>query len=214
MRIEFQSDDDSWALDCEAVLFDLDGTLVDSKTCVEGTWRAWAARHGLNGDDVIAIAHGRQNFDAMETIDPKLNTAEERAWMKRAEENCREGIQAIPGAAGVVNALPDEAWAIVTSCWKKLARIRLSVAGLPEPSVLYSADDVPRSKPDPQGFLFAAEALGVAPHDCVVFEDAPAGIAAGKSAGMRVVGVTSSFSAAELGTQWALSNYEGLTVRL
>lgn len=213
MRIEFQSNSESWALDCEAVLFDLDGTLVDSKACIEGTWRAWAARHRLNGDDVISIAHGRQNYDAMEAIDPGLNTAEERAWMKRAEENCREGIQEIAGASTILNSLAANEWAVVTSCWQKLAEIRIAEAGLPVPAVLYSADDVPRSKPDPQGFLLAAEALGIPPQDCVVFEDAPAGIAGGKAAGMRVVGVTSSFSAEELGTQWALSNYRGVTIQ-
>lgn len=213
MRIQFQSDIDSWSLDCEAVLFDLDGTLVDSRICVERTWRAWAARHDLDGDYVISVAHGRQNHDTIASIDPRLNNPEELAWMKQAEENCRDGIREIPGAIALLTALPTDSWAVVTSCWAELARIRIAASRLPEPTTLYSADEVPRSKPDPQGFQLAAEALGVDPTDCVVFEDAPAGIKAGQEAGMRVVGVTSTFSADELGTQWALPNYLPVTVQ-
>ncbi|WP_425498873.1 HAD-IA family hydrolase [Natronoglycomyces albus] len=187
---------------------------MDSHLCVERTWRAWAARHGLDGDAVIATAHGRQNHDAINAIDPRLNTPEELAWMVEAEENCREGITAIPGAKAILQAIPAQRWAIVTSCWNDLARMRIGIADLPEPATLYSADDVPRSKPDPQGYLMAAAALGYQPSECVVFEDAPAGIAAAKAAGTHVVAVTTFFDADTLNVGTSLADYQNLRLEL
>jgi mannitol-1-/sugar-/sorbitol-6-phosphatase len=197
---------------CEALLFDMDGTLVDSRSCVEGIWRAWAARHGLDADALMDVAHGRQNHETIRMVAPHLDPAAEIAFLEPAEEACRDGIVAVPGARGVVDLLPPERWAVVTSAWRRLAEIRLEAAGLPIPAVMVTADDVSRSKPHPEGYLAAAARLGVAPADCVVLEDSPAGVEAGRAAGMRVIGITTTFPRERLGCEWGVADFRSVVV--
>jgi sugar-phosphatase len=172
-----------------AMLFDLDGTLVDSSRCVERTWRTWSARHGLDADHVLAVSPGLRSEDTIRLVAPHLDVEAEAFSLRGAEERCTYGLAPVPGALDLVSALPMGQWAVVTSAWRRLAGIRLVATSLPVPSVLISADDVERGKPDPQGYRAAAAALGVAPQDCVVVEDAPSGAAAGRAAGMRVIGL-------------------------
>jgi sugar-phosphatase len=201
-------------LTCEALLLDMDGTLVDSRACVERTWRDWCARHGLDSDALLRVSHGQQNQHTIRLVAPHLDTAEEIALLVQAEEDCRDGIVAVPGARRMLSGLPARQWAVVTSAWRRLAEIRLDCAGLPRPHVLVTADEIRRSKPDPEGYLHAAARLGVQPAGCVVVEDAPAGIAAARAAGMRVIGITTTFPRAVLECQWCIDDFDALTVRV
>jgi len=197
---------------CEAILFDMDGTLVDSTVCVEATWRTWAARHNLDIEKLLQVAHGRQNHETIRLVAPHLETPEEIDFLVRAEEECQDGIVAVPGARDFVHMLPVERWAVVTSAWRRLAEIRLGLAGLPLPAALITADDVKRSKPHPDGYLAAAARLGVEPAECLVFEDAPAGIEAAIAAGMNVVGVKTTFSHKELGCRWCIDDFQAISL--
>ncbi|GGO14449.1 hypothetical protein GCM10010116_29120 [Microbispora rosea subsp. aerata] len=198
---------------CQALLFDMDGTLVDSRECVERTWRAWCARHRLDFDSLWRISHGRRNRETIRLVAPYLDIEEEISLLVRAEEDCREGITAIRGAARLLGGLAPIRWGVVTSAWRRLAEIRLNLAGLPLPSVLVTADDVRQGKPDPEGYLTAAARLGVDPAACVAVEDAPAGVAAARAAGMRVIGVLTTFSSERLEADWHVPDFDRLVVR-
>jgi sugar-phosphatase len=200
------------AIACEAILFDMDGTLVDSTICVESTWRNWAMRHDIDIQRLLQVAHGRQNHETIRIIAPHLNTPEEIASLVRAEEECQDGIVAVPGARDLVDTLPLDCWAVVTSAWRRLAEIRLQCAGLPLPGVLITADEVKLSKPHPEGYLAAAAGLGIEPAECLVFEDAPAGIEAASAAGMNVVGVKTTFSHEQLGCEWCIGDFRSISV--
>jgi len=183
---------------CRAVLFDLDGVLVDSRVVVERTWRRWAERHQLDPDDILRIAHGRRTRDTLKEVNPRLATDAEISWLDTAELEDVEGMHTVPGAPQLLAALPPRRWAIVTSCTRDLARLRLSTVGLPVPDVLIVSEEVEQGKPSPEGYRLGASRLGVDPRECVVFEDAPAGIAAGKAAGARVVGLITTHAVADL----------------
>ena len=178
----------------KAFLFDLDGVLVDSRAVVERTWQRWAAeRHPIDVAKVLHVAHGRRARDTLLILAPHLATDEEVAWLDATELVDVEGLRVIPGARELVTSLPRDRWAIVTSCGRELARRRLSAAGVPAPDVMVVAEDSKRGKPAPDAYLLGAERLGVAPADCIVFEDAPAGVAAGKAAGATVIGLTTNY---------------------
>jgi sugar-phosphatase len=186
-------------LECDAVLFDLDGVLVDSAECVERHWRRWAMEHHLERDEIMRVAHGRPTVDTIRLVAPHLPAEEEAARLDAAEAFDIDGVTAVESAAQLVRSLPQDAWAIATSGTKDTAMTRLKHTGVPVPSVLITADDVKRGKPNPEAYLLAAARLGVRPEKCVVIEDAPAGISAAHAAGMRVVAVASTHSQAELG---------------
>jgi len=185
-------------LECDAVLFDLDGVLVDSARCVERHWRRWAAEHHLDGDEIMRVAHGRPTVETIRLVAPHLPAEEEAARLDAAEAFDTDGVAAVEGTAQLLQLLPPDAWAIATSGTKDTAMTRLRHTGVPVPSVLITADDVKRGKPNPEAYLLAAARLGVRPENCVVIEDAPAGIRAAHAAGMRVVAVATTHSQAEL----------------
>jgi mannitol-1-/sugar-/sorbitol-6-phosphatase len=180
--------------DCEAVLFDMDGTLVDSTAVVERQWARWAARRGVDLAAILAVSHGRPTFETLALVAPQWATAEEAAGLDAAEGADSEGLAAVPGARELASALPPARWAVVTSAGRTLARSRLAAAGLPLPAVLVTADDVSPGKPSPAGYLEAARRLSVRPERCLVFEDAPVGVQAGIAAGAMVVGMTTTFT--------------------
>ncbi|MYW90030.1 HAD-IA family hydrolase [Amycolatopsis rubida] len=192
---------DRVVLSCRAVLFDLDGVLVDSMPTIVRQLREWAAGRGLEPDQVVELSHGRGNLDLVRLVAPALDAEREARLMEAREVDDVDGITARPGARAALEALPPAAWAVVTSGNDGVARARLRVAELPVPGVLVTADDVAKSKPDPEGYLAAAARLGARPRDCVVFEDAPAGIAAARAGGIRVVGVAGTLGTAELDTE-------------
>lgn len=186
-------------IEVEAVLFDMDGTLVDSTSVVERIWRCWAARHGLDPDAILAVSHGRRGEETIAEFAPVgTDLARETEWMQEAELAERKGIVPVWGAAALLAALPPERTAVVTSASRELALVRLSLAGLPAPDVMITAEDVVRGKPDPEGYERAARRLGVAPGRCLVVEDAPAGLRAGQAAGARVLAVATTLQLPEL----------------
>ncbi|AQS69821.1 HAD-IA family hydrolase [Streptomyces pactum] len=179
-------------LTARALLLDMDGTLVNSDAAVERVWRRWADRHGLDGDEVMKVVHGRQGYASMALLLPDRPMEQNHADNARmlAEETAdTEGVVAIPGAAEFLASLHGLPHALVTSADVPLSTARMAAAGLAQPDVRVTAESVGASKPDPEGFLKGAAELGVAPGDCVAFEDSGAGIAAARAAGMRVVGV-------------------------
>jgi sugar-phosphatase len=201
-------------LRARAILFDLDGVLVDSTECVVRTWRAWAAQHALDADALVAFSHGRPARETIAHFAPHLELQAELATLVASEATEARGVYPIPGAAALLATIPRAHWAIVTSGPRPIATFRVGVGGLPVPSVLITADDVTRGKPDPEGYLRAAERLGVPPGECIVIEDAPAGLAAARAAGMRCIGVTGTFDASHLGAATVLVNSVAeLTVR-
>ncbi|MZD05082.1 HAD-IA family hydrolase [Streptomyces sp. SID5785] len=181
-------------LSARALLLDMDGTLVNSDAVVERCWRRWAATHELDPDHVMSVVHGRQGYASMAVLLPERPMAENHADNARmlAEETAdMDGVVPVPGAAAFLDALVSGGLphALVTSADVALSTGRMAAAALPYPVVRVTAENVGASKPDPEGFLKGAAELGVAPADCVVFEDSGAGIAAGLAAGMRVVGI-------------------------
>ncbi|WP_424213239.1 HAD-IA family hydrolase [Streptomyces sp. BI20] len=171
-------------LTARALLFDMDGTLVDSGAAVERTWTRFADRHGLDVAAILADSHGRPTAETVARhAPPGTDLAAETEWLVRQDVADTTGTVALPGAAALLAALPVERWALVTSASGELARRRMAAAGLPMPRVVVSADDVVHGKPDPEGYVRAAAALGVAPAEALVLEDAEAGLRAALAAG-------------------------------
>jgi mannitol-1-/sugar-/sorbitol-6-phosphatase len=183
---------------CQAILFDMDGTLVDSTSCVEAIWSMWAERHGIEPVRILSISHGRRTLDTLREVAPHLDIAQEAMLLDAQELEFTEGIKAVNGAAELLRGLPESGWAVVTSASRALARLRMQCAGLPTPSVLIGADDVAEGKPSPAGYLKAASLLGVEPAQCLVVEDTPAGVLAARTAGMEVLALTTTCSADRL----------------
>lgn len=179
-------------------LSDLDGVLVDSTAAIARVYRAWATTHGLNPRLVVETAQGRPSWEVVGICAPGLDAAAQSALIEAAHVADQERVVAIPGAHDLLTQTPLGFLAVVTSGSPALAAARFAAAGLPVPHVLVTADQVSRGKPDPEGYLRAAELLGAAPVDCVVLEDAPAGVKAGFAAGMHVIAVLTSHPPASL----------------
>jgi sugar-phosphatase len=186
-------------LECAAILFDMDGTLVDSTSVVERQWRLFAARHDLDYAHIMRISHGRRNAETIREIAPHLATPEVFAAFDEAELADKEGVLAVSGAADLIGELAGHEWAVVTSAGQDLARSRLQSVGLPLPEVLIGAEDVRMGKPDPEGYLAAAERLRVPANLCLVFEDTMPGLQAARAAGMHGIGITTTYPASQLG---------------
>ena len=179
-------------------LFDLDGVLIDSTPAVERVWAQWAKERGFDPDTVVAHAHGRPSLSTVRHFLPDADHELENREVERREIEDVEGIVVLPGAMELLTSLPPHRWTIATSCTRRLAEARLHAAGLPIPACIVTATDVTRGKPDPEPFLKAAAKLGFPAADCVVCEDVPAGVLAGKAAGARVVALRTTFPEAEL----------------
>jgi sugar-phosphatase len=201
---------------CKAVLFDMDGTLVDSTQVVERIWASWATRHNIPLEEVLYYSHGRPTIATLEHFLPgRRDHSKELEELGDSEETQTEGILAIPGAAEAVHALQTQnrPWAVVTSAWRKLAETRVVGAGLPLPTVIVPIDEIRNGKPDPEGFLRAAAQLGVLPEECVVFEDTRPGIDAGLSAGMQVVGLLTTCLAEQLRHRPLIRDFRDVAIR-
>lgn len=182
-----------------AVLFDIDGTLVDSTAAVERTWTLWADAHGYDAGAILRVCHGRRSQD---TIADFVQDPDERAAavteLEELELQDLRDVVALPGAPELLRVLPAHRWAAVTSGSRQLMQARLHAAGLPLPAVLVAAEDVEHGKPDPAGYLSAAAQLGGRASSCVVIEDAPAGLRAGRAAAAFTVAVCTSHPAHQL----------------
>ncbi len=171
-----------------AFLFDMDGTLLSSIACAERVWARWAGRHGVDVASFLPTIHGKRAVDTVRQLGlPGIDAAAEAALIQAEEMIDVEGIEQIAGVAAFVGALPAGRWAVVTSAPRELALRRIAAAGLPVPPLIIAAEDVVHGKPAPDCFLHAASRLGVSARDCLVFEDAPAGIAAAEAAGASVL---------------------------
>ena len=183
---------------CAAILFDLDGVLVDSTPCVTRVWSAWAREHGLDPEYVVHVAHGRPTIATVREVAPHLDAQGETDRIEQREIDDTDGLRVLPGAKEMLAELPQERYTIVTSGTRRLATRRLQAAGLPVPATMITADDITNGKPDPEPYLAGALALGWEPNTCLVFEDAPSGIRAAKSAGMVAIGVSTTYRPEEL----------------
>jgi mannitol-1-/sugar-/sorbitol-6-phosphatase len=182
---------------CAAILFDLDGVLVDSTGSVDRQWRAWAREQGIDEDKVIAIAHGVRSIEVIRAVAPHLDAKVEARKLESREAQDPD-IAVMPGAIELVRSIPEDMWCVVTSGTRHLATARLKLAGVPRPKVMVAADDVIHGKPHPEPYLKGAELLGRSPAECLVIEDAPAGIRSAHAGGMKVIALASTFPATAL----------------
>lgn len=200
---------------CSALLFDMDGVLTDSMPAVARVWSGWAVEHGFDPEEVVRAAHGRPSLLTVRDYLPDADHAVENREVERRELEDTEGIVPLPGAMELLAALPRERWAIVTSCTRPLAEVRLRAAGLPRPGLFITSSDVKHGKPAPDPYRTAAERLGFAAAECIVVEDAPAGVVSGKAAGARVIGIAEVFGEEELrekGADWIVENCAAISV--
>jgi mannitol-1-/sugar-/sorbitol-6-phosphatase len=196
--------------ECRAVLFDLDGVLVDSTAYVEEQWRRWAETRGLPAEPFLRVCHGRRALETIQLAAPQLDADAEVAAFVPTDDGTGAGLKPVKGASRLLQTLPVGSWAVATSGTRTGATERLRIAGLPVPAVLVCAEDVLHGKPSPEVYLMAAASLGVAPAECIVVEDAPPGIQAARAAGMAVVAVTTTHRLEELPADACTSSLAGI----
>ncbi|MFF7738097.1 HAD-IA family hydrolase [Streptomyces sp. NPDC007984] len=197
----------------QALLFDNDGTLVSSLASVDRCWTRWAGEYGITAEQFARIElHGRPAAEIAADLLPAevVPQAVARIENLEVEDVPNDGVRLLPGTRAFLDVLPAERWAVVTSATRRLAEARLDAVGI-LPKTLVAADDITRGKPDPEPYLLAARALGVDPAHCVVFEDAPAGLAAGRAAGMATVALTTTHQAHELRADLIVENLSALS---
>lgn len=211
---------------CAALLFDMDGVLINSTPAVARVWRRWAIEHGFNPEEVVARAHGRPSLTTVREYLPNVDHEAENREVERREIEDLEGVIPLPGALDLLASLPDDRWTIVTSCTRPLAEVRIKAAGLPLPKKLITSNDITNGKPHPDPYLKGASVLGFPAADCIVLEDVPAGVRSGKAAGARVIAFKTTVQEPvlrEAGADWILNNCadirlldraSGLTLRL
>ncbi len=198
------------------MLFDLDGVLIDSTPAVARVWHQWALARGLDPDVVVRMAHGRPSRTTIRELLPNADIAAEDREVERREMEDLDGVVLLPGARQLLDSLPLDRWTIATSCTRPLAELRLRAAGLLVPTTMVTSSDVKIGKPDPEPYLKAAAILDVAARDCLVVEDAPAGVRAGKAAGCRVIAFPTTMERGELvaaGADWIVRNCADIAAR-
>jgi mannitol-1-/sugar-/sorbitol-6-phosphatase len=202
-------------LQCAALLFDLDGVLIDSTPAVARVWSQWALQHGFDPTEVVARAHGRPSLTTVRELLPHADHEAENREVERREIADLAGVVPLPGAMELLASLPTNRWTIVTSCTRTLAVVRITAAGLPLPQKFITSNDIAQGKPHPDPYLKGAAVLGFPAAQCVVAEDAPAGIRAGKAAGARVIALRTTAPDSELreaGADWIVNNCADISV--
>ncbi|MCO8311698.1 HAD-IA family hydrolase [Pseudomonas mandelii] len=198
-----------------AFLFDMDGTVLNSIAAAERIWTIWALRHGVDVDTFLPTIHGVRAIDTITRLAlPGVDAEAEAAWITEAEIEDVQGIVEVAGAANFLKSLPADQWAIVTSAPRALALRRMAAAGIPEPAVMVTAEDVSAGKPDPAGYRLAARRLGVEPTECLIFEDAAVGIRAGEAAGGHVMVITATHVHPLQTPHATLARYDTVQVRV
>jgi len=196
----------------QALLFDMDGTLLTSIESAERVWSRWLTHHGLNPVEILPRIHGVQTLETIRRLAiPGVDPQQAADWIAREELADLDGVRPIEGAAAFVAALPHDGWAIVTSATRPLAEARLAAAGLVPPPLFITAEDIAHGKPAPDCYVEAARRLGKDVTQCLVFEDAPAGIASGRAAGAAVVVITETHTHPLATEDPQIRDYRGLT---
>jgi sugar-phosphatase len=194
------------------ILFDMDGVLISSTGADERCWLQWAKHHNMEGAFFVESTHGRRAVDTLRALRPDLDPAIEQRRLEDYDAEDYSGLIILPGVEKLLASLPADRWTIVTSATVRLLEGRLRHAGLPIPKVLVPAEHVANGKPHPEPYLTGAKLLNLAPADCLVIEDSPAGVASGKAAGCRVLAVLSSHAQAQLpGADWYIQSLEQVT---
>lgn len=196
-------------LHCAALLFDMDGVLINSTPAVARVWRRWAIERGFDPAEVVARAHGRPSLTTVREYLPRADHEAENREVERREIEDLEGVLPLPGAPDLLASLPPERWVIVTSSTRPLAEARLRASGLPLPKNLITATDITHGKPHPEPYLKAAALLGFPPAECIVVEDVPAGVRSGKAADARVIAFRTTVQDSDLsaaGADWVVDN--------
>lgn len=200
------------------VLFDMDGVLISSIGSVERCWKRWCAMYGVPNAESFEVPHGVRALDIMRMLKPDWDTAQQAEGLRVIEDMEIEDtgdLKVLPGARALLERLPRDRWAIVTSATRRLMLGRLAAAGLPAPERLIAGDMVERGKPDPEPYRRGAELLGFAAADCIVVEDAPSGVGAGIAAGCRVLGVLGTHEPGELAhATWLVDSLEQIGVNV
>jgi sugar-phosphatase len=194
---------------CRALLFDMDGVLVDSTPAVARVWTTWAKRYGFDPAEVVRQAHGKPSIATIRELLPSADHVAEDLAIQKAEIEDIEDVIALPGTTQLLSALPADRFAVVTSATRGLAVVRLRAAGFAIPKHLVTSNDIQRGKPDPEPYLRGAQVLGLSSADCIVIEDAPAGIQSGKAAGSRVLALRTTTPDPELraaGAEWIVTD--------
>ena len=193
----------------------MDGVLIDSTPAVARVWRNWALAHGFPAEEVVARAHGRPSITTLRELLPHADHEAENKIVERMEMEDLQGVVPLPGAHELLASLPPNLWTIVTSSTRPLAEVRLRAAGLSIPERLVTSSDVVNGKPHPEPYLKAASALGQPGSACVVVEDAPAGIRAGRAAGARVIAFPTTSRQTDLaaaGADWILTSCRDISL--
>lgn len=199
---------------CDAVIFDLDGVLIDSRAMIESRWRSWAEEHEIPFEEVESVYHGRPSVEVIREVAPHLDAEAEANKRRTQDSRDLDQLECFPGAKSLLKSVPGGRWTIATSGTYRTASARLDAVGLPEPETLVTADDVERGKPAPDPYTLAAERLDTPPDRCVVFEDAPVGVESASRAGAFVIGVSATTTPDALEhADTVVSSLEDVTVR-
>ena len=203
-------------ISASAMLFDLDGVLIDSTPAVARVWTQWAIEHGFEPAKTVREAHGRPSIESIRELLPHADHQAENREVERREIEDTDGVVPLPGALELLTSLPPSRWAVVTSCTRPLAEVRIRAAGLPVPPTMITSSDITNGKPHPEPYILGARTLGFNPADCVVVEDVPAGIRSGKAAAARVIALRTTVPDSDLiaaGADWLLDNCSGISAQ-
>ena len=199
---------------CKGILFDMDGILISSIGSVERSWTRWAQMRGVDPEYALSITHGRRAIESVATLRPDLDSEAELRVIEEIEMADGKGLATLPGVLELIADLPADRWTVVTSATERLARVRLAQAGLPVPTRLITAESVEAGKPDPAPYRAGAALLGLAPEDCVVFEDSASGVTSGRAAGCIVIATTFSHPAESLdAAHYLVEDVTGVSVK-